>query len=252
VPKRCRAYGGRAHGGLGQVGVGEDCCGAGEVERDHRDHQPCCVRGEAARGQVLARSSSGRRGPARWLHVRSAATVGSVSSSVVVKERWMHQVPNSVLALGRPGVEVGAPADPQPTGHPVGLRLASGGGEVDRADLGSGDPPADGSSKAASVYSMVSQAFSAIAVIAGLTLGAMRTTTETSAPARTVSDSMRWIPLVTFWQATADLALGFSTPSWPRPQLQVRPRRRLERDPPAPNDWTPQMVHRLRAQPRRE
>ena len=27
-----------------------------------------------------------------------------------------------------------------------------------------------------------------------------------------VSDSMRWIPLVTFWQVTADLALGFSTP----------------------------------------
>ena len=27
-----------------------------------------------------------------------------------------------------------------------------------------------------------------------------------------VSDSMRWVPLVTFWQVTADLALGFSNP----------------------------------------
>ncbi len=66
-----------------------------------------------------------------------------------------------------------------------------------------------------------------------------------------VSDSMRWIPLVTFWQVSADLALGFSTPpghghnfsgehvdGW-NAILQ-------------PVGWTPEMLDRLRAQLRRE
>jgi uncharacterized membrane protein len=66
-----------------------------------------------------------------------------------------------------------------------------------------------------------------------------------------VSGSMRWIPLVTFWQVTADLALGFSTPpghghnfsgehvdAW-NAILQ-------------PDGWTPEMLDRLRAQLRRE
>ncbi len=62
---------------------------------------------------------------------------------------------------------------------------------------------------------------------------------------------MRWIPVVTFWQVTADLALGFSTPpghghnfsgehvdGW-NAILQ-------------PEGWTPAMLDRLRAQLRRE
>jgi uncharacterized membrane protein len=66
-----------------------------------------------------------------------------------------------------------------------------------------------------------------------------------------VSTSMRWIPLVTFWQVTADLALGFSTPpghghnfsgehvdGW-NAILQ-------------PPGWTPEMLDRLRAKLRRE
>ncbi|MET0837168.1 MAG: alpha/beta-hydrolase family protein, partial [Marmoricola sp.] len=66
-----------------------------------------------------------------------------------------------------------------------------------------------------------------------------------------VSDSMRWIPFVTFGQVTADLALGFSTPpghghnfsgehvdGW-NAILQ-------------PQGWTPAMLDRLRAQLRRE
>jgi uncharacterized membrane protein len=65
-----------------------------------------------------------------------------------------------------------------------------------------------------------------------------------------VSGSMRWMPLVTFWQVSADLALGFSTPpghghnysgehvdGW-NAILQ-------------PRDWTPEMLDRLRAQLRR-
>lgn len=66
-----------------------------------------------------------------------------------------------------------------------------------------------------------------------------------------VSDSMRWIPFVTFWQVTADLALGFSTPpghghnfsgehvdAW---NLILRPR-----------GWTDEMLASLRSQLRRE
>jgi uncharacterized membrane protein len=66
-----------------------------------------------------------------------------------------------------------------------------------------------------------------------------------------VSDSMRWIPLVTFWQVTADLALGFSTPpghghnfsgehvdGW-NAILQ-------------PEGWTPEMLDELRAKLQRE
>ena len=61
-----------------------------------------------------------------------------------------------------------------------------------------------------------------------------------------VSDSMRWVPLVTFWQVTADLALGFSNPpghghnfsgehvdGW---NAVLRPR-----------GWTPERLDELRA-----
>ncbi|WP_051276812.1 alpha/beta-hydrolase family protein [Marmoricola sp. URHB0036] len=73
----------------------------------------------------------------------------------------------------------------------------------------------------------------------------------TEARGSDVSDSMRWIPVVTFWQVTADLALGFSTPpghghnfsgehvdGW-NAILQ-------------PQGWTPEMLDLLRAQLRRE
>ncbi len=35
----------------------------------------------------------------------------------------------------------------------------------------------------------------------------------TEPPGRDVSGSMRWVPFVTFWQVSADLALGFSSPA---------------------------------------
>ena len=44
---------------------------------------------------------------------------------------------------------------------------------------------------------------------------------------RDVLDATRWIPIVTFWQLSADLALGFSTDRRPRPQLHRRARRRV-------------------------
>ena len=66
-----------------------------------------------------------------------------------------------------------------------------------------------------------------------------------------VSDSMRWIPLVTFWQVTADLALGFSTPPGHGHNFSgehVDGWNAILR----PAGWTPEMLDRLRAQLRRE
>ncbi len=65
-----------------------------------------------------------------------------------------------------------------------------------------------------------------------------------------VSDSMRWIPLVTFWQMTADLALGFSTPPGHGHNYSgehVDAWNAILR----PEGWTPEMLDSLRAQLRR-
>lgn len=66
-----------------------------------------------------------------------------------------------------------------------------------------------------------------------------------------VSDSMRWIPLVTFWQVSADLALGFSTPPGHGHNFSgehVDGWNAILR----PDSWTPTMLDELRAQLRRE
>lgn len=66
-----------------------------------------------------------------------------------------------------------------------------------------------------------------------------------------VSGSMRWIPFVTFWQVTADLALGFSTPPGHGHNFSGEHvdgwRAILE-----PKGWTPEMLDELRASLRRE
>ncbi len=66
-----------------------------------------------------------------------------------------------------------------------------------------------------------------------------------------VSDTMRWIPLVTFWQVTTDLALSFSTPPGHGHNFSgehVDAWNAILR----PGDWTPAMLAELRAQLRRE
>jgi uncharacterized membrane protein len=66
-----------------------------------------------------------------------------------------------------------------------------------------------------------------------------------------VSDSMRWIPLVTFWQVTADLALGFSTPPGHGHNFSgehVDGWNAILR----PQGWTPAMLGELRNRLRRE
>jgi uncharacterized membrane protein len=66
-----------------------------------------------------------------------------------------------------------------------------------------------------------------------------------------VSGSMRWFPLVTFWQVTADLALGFSTPPGHGHNFSgehVDGWNAVLR----PDGWTPEMLDRLRAELRRE
>jgi uncharacterized membrane protein len=66
-----------------------------------------------------------------------------------------------------------------------------------------------------------------------------------------VSGSMRWIPLVTFWQVSADLALGFSTPPGHGHNFSgehVDGWNEVLR----PDGWTDEMLAQLRAQLRRE
>ena len=63
---------------------------------------------------------------------------------------------------------------------------------------------------------------------------------------RDVLDAMIWIPLVTFWQVTADLPLATGVPDGHGHNYTPRVRRRLGRRSCSPAGWTPAKAEQLR------
>ena len=166
--------------------------GAGEVERDDGEHQPGGVGGEHPGGQV-------RQGGVLQVGVDllddRVAAVGLVrgdgvqdSGSVVVKNAWNRHMSNRVswpAALCFSALRSGIRRTTSRPGHLVGLLLRGERGERDLGDLGPGDPAAGWSRRrrrrCTRWWSTRRRRWRRSP---SLTLGSIRTVTDTSAPPR--------------------------------------------------------------------
>ena len=125
----------------------------------------------------------------RW--VLSAATVSRSAGSVVVKKAWKRQVSNKVPC---PALRRGLRSGMRRTTNRPGtcsvafLEVKAVKGTSATSALDTHVPVT--SSKMASVYSMAVHACSLMVAITFLTLGSMRTVTDTSAPPRSAAPTV--------------------------------------------------------------
>jgi hypothetical protein len=166
--------------------VGDETGGAGEVERDHGEHEPGAVRGEH---------------PGRQMRERAALQIGvdlfddRVTTVGLVRRDGVRYVLRSggedrvmpvgveqrrLLHLVR--VQVRDAPDHEPALDSICLLPRAERGERHVGDLGFGDPP-PGLVADRVRYSIVSQASSPMVAIAAFAAGSIRTVTDTSAPA---------------------------------------------------------------------